>query len=504
MNTWVEIYQQRIDATQNDSIKDTRSALDAQLAEFEARVLDKRNEIGAFREQHNIISADTTRNRAPARLQTISEALARARQDKLAGAAELESLRQAAANGKPVSTERDARVIVDLESRVQDLRAQIRSYEERFTAAYETYDPSIKAARKQLEDVEATLRGKRSEAHVAVIDEAEKTVNSARVRVQKLEEELANYQGYATEFMGIYDEYESLNGELSELELQTQEIRNRIVEAEVANHNLFPRIDVLERAIAPDSPIRPHYTRDAMYGLTGSVVFAMFLAWFYSKLNDPRRFLTSQSTQQPSIYSYHTELMTPAAALPADETPRGTEALEHRKRRELSLVEVAALLATGRDEDRLLINLLLSGLTVDEIVGLKPDAVDLESNMINVTTGHVRTLPIAPTLTDVIGHLADEGGLFSTSDSILARIAQLPYTAGLADPSSLDADALRHTYICFLVRQGMKFDELQGIVGRLGANEMQQYGEMMPPMPGKHISEVTLIYPALDAKLLPR
>ena len=403
-----------------------------------------------------------------------------------------------------MSTERDERVIADLESRVQDLRAQIRAFEERFTDAYEAYDPSIKAARKQLEDVEATLRAKRSEAHLVVINEAEKTVNSARARVRVLEKEMADYQGYATEFMGIYDEHESLKGELSELELQTRETRNRIVEAEVANRNLFPRIEILERAIAPDSPIRPHYTRDATYGLIGSALFAMFMAWFYSKLNDPRRYLTSPSTQQPSIYSYHTELITPAAALPAGETHHRTEALEHRKRRELSLVEVEALLATCEDEDQLLITLLLSGLTVDEIVGLKPDGIDLESNVINVTTGHARTLPLAPKLRDVIGHLADEGGLFSVRASILAPIAQLSSTAGLADPSSLDADALRHTYICFLVRQGMKFDELQNIVGQLGANEMQQYGEMMLPMPGKHVGEVTLIYPALGTKLLPR
>ena len=60
------------------------------------------------------------------------------------------------------------------------------------------------------------------------------------------------------------------------------------------------------------------------------------------------------------------------------------------------------------------------------------------------------------------------------------RLAQAPYTAGLADPGSVDADALRHTYFCFLVRQGLKFDELQRIVGPLDAREMQRYGEMMP------------------------
>ena len=502
VNTWTEIYQQRLAATQNNSVEETRKALGTQLAEFQARIVEKRTEIGVFREKHDIVSDDTTRNRVPTHLQGISEALTQARQDYVEAVAELESLRRAVASGKIVTVERDERVIADLESRVQDLRAQIRDFDEQFTAAYEAYDPTIKAARKQLEEVEATLRAKRIEAQDIVIHEAEQAVNSTRVRVQVLKKEIGDYEGYATEFMGFHEQHESLKGELSELELQMQEIRNRIVETEVANRGLFPRIEVLEHAFTPDSPVRPDYTRDAIYGLAGSLVLAVLLSLFYSRLNDPRRYVTSESTQQPSIYSLHTELVSPATALPTSEVPSSTPALEHRRRRELSLVEVEALLTSSVHEDRLLIALLLSGLSVDEIVGLTPEAVDMERSVVRVTTGNERTLPLAAKLRDFIGHLADGDGLFATGESIHVRIAQLPYIAGLADPSTVDANALRHTYISFLVRQGMKFDELQRIVGRLDAQEMQQYGEMMPPMPGKSVDEVTLVYPALEVKLL--
>ena len=278
----------------------------------------------------------------------------------------------------------------------------------------------------------------------------------------------------------------------------------RIVEMEVANRNLFPRIKVLERAFTPSIPVRPDYSRDAMYGLAGSTLFGLLLLWFYSKLNDPRRYLASHSSQQPNIYSNHTELITPAAALTADQAPPATHALEHRGQRELSLVEVEALWAAAAPEDRLLIALLLSGMTFDEIANLRPDAFDWDRGLIDVKVDHARPLPIAPKLAELVGHFEADPGLFSGPHGIVARIAQLPYSAGLADPASVDTRALRHTYICFLVRQGVKFDELQRIVGGLDPNEMQQYSDMMPPMPGKQLEDVMLVYPALETKLLPQ
>ena len=169
-----------------------------------------------------------------------------------------------------------------------------------------------------------------------------------------------------------------------------------------------------------------------------------------------------------------------------------------------SLAEVEALWAASAPEDRLLIALLLSGMTFDEIANLKPDAVDGDRGLIDVKVDHVRSLPIAPKLAELVGYFEADPGLFSGTHAIVARIAQLPYSAGLADPASVDARALRHTYICFLVRQGVKFDALQRIVGGLDPHEMQQYSDMMPPMPGKQLEDVMLVYPALETKLLPR
>ncbi len=498
VNTWVAVYQDKLSQTQGANVERTKAALDTQLAEFETRIRDQRYEIDAFREEHDIVSLDSDQNRVPARLKGVSDALASAREDQTVAVAELESLRQAVAQGRLVSDSRDERVIADLEARVVDLRAQILDFDERFTSAYEAYDPSVTTAKKQLANIEEALIARREEAQQAVISEAEKTLNSARMRVRALKTEMAEYQGQATEFLGLYQEHESLQLELDELEQQTQKIRNEIVAAEVANRNLFPRVEVLEPAFTPTAPIRPQYLRDAAFGVAGSVLLALLAMWVYTRLKNPYRYAAGGVVQQPNILSYHTQILAPGGGeMPLTHDPAGVPALAHQSRRELSLVEVQAMFAVCEAGERLLLGLLLVGLTVDEIGQLTEDALDVEGERIHVGGAQARILPLPP----FIRRALDEAELNRTelfdAAAIPARLAQAPYTAGLADPGSVDADALRHTYLCFLVRQGLKFDELQRIVGPLDAREMQRYGEMMPPMPGKNAAEVTLVYPAL-------
>ncbi|MCZ6663688.1 MAG: hypothetical protein O7B81_00105 [Gammaproteobacteria bacterium] len=498
VNTWVAVYQDKLSQTQDATIERTKATLDTQLAEYEARIREQRSDIDTFREAHAIVSLDSDQNRAPARLKGVSDALTGARQEQTAAEAELESLRQALAEGRLVSASRDERVIADLEARVQDLRAQIRAFDERFTPAYEAYDPSVTAAKKQLADVEAALNAKRDEARQAVISEAAKTLNSARMQVRALDREMTEYQGQATEFMGLYQEHESLQRELSELEQQTQNIRNEIVEAEVANRNLFPRVAVLEPAFTPTMPIRPAYLLDAALGVGASVLLALIAMWVYTRLKNPYRYAAGGVIQQPNIFSYHTQILAPGGGETSlTHNPAGAPALAHQSQRELSLVEVQAMLAACDAGERLLLSLLLTGLTVDEIGQLTEDAFDLEANRIHIGGAQARVLSLPPFIRRALDEAELNRAELFDAAAIPGRLAQVPYTAGLADPGSVDANALRHTYLCFLVRQGLKFDELQRIVGPLDAGAMQQYGEMMPPMPGKNAADVTLVYPAL-------
>ena len=500
---WVGAYEEKLARTQAASVAESRTTLEGQLDEFESRIAAKRAETDAFREEHAIVSTETAHKSAPRRLQGVADALEVAREEQVTAVAELASLQQAVAAGRPVGREQDERVIANLESRAQDLREQIREFGDKYTPAYEALDPAITTAKKRLEEVEATLSAKRGEAYQAVMAEAEKNVHSTNARVRALQQDLAEYEGQATTFMSLHEEHQSLQSELSELELQAQAIRNQIVDTEISTRDLFPRVGVLERAILPSTPIRPLYTRDAIISVTGSLLVSVLLTWIYTQLKSPRRVHAARLHPQPNIYSYHTEVLAPGTPAAAFQPPSAdAPALQHRGLRELSQVEVDAMLAACAAEDRVLIGLLLSGLTAAEVAGLGASAIDRQRNLIMVDGVAARELPLAPKLAadlDQLGHSVDS---FADVDWIHARVAQAPFAAGLSDPASINAAVLRHTYVCFLVRQGVKFDQLPQLVGTLDAGELSRYGEIMPPMTGKGIAEVTPVYPALDLRQL--
>ena len=62
--------------------------------------------------------------------------------------------------------------------------------------------------------------------------------------------------------------------------------------------------------------------------------------------------------------------------------------------------------------------------------------------------------------------------------------------------SSLPA-ALRHTYVAFLVRQGIRFADLARLVGPIPPEELAAYGALAPTGPRVAIDAIERVLPAL-------
>jgi integrase len=205
--------------------------------------------------------------------------------------------------------------------------------------------------------------------------------------------------------------------------------------------------------------------------------------------NDPRR-LAGAATALPG----------PAQALLSLATTEPS--------RELTIGEVYALWNAATRNGRLAIAALFSGLTLDELTALSWRDVDLQTGHVRVPDGRLQLL--APPLTQELQDRASgqpptaavaatsTDAPLSTSD-LAGLIAAAAHDSGIDQAGYVDADALRHTYVCFLVRQGVRLSELDRIVGPLPPASFLFYRAVAPRGAAIPVAAVNRSFPAFSA-----
>ena len=177
--------------------------------------------------------------------------------------------------------------------------------------------------------------------------------------------------------------------------------------------------------------------------------------------------------------------------------------------RELTDAEMAALMRATSDDGHLILTGLLSGLSAEEIVALDWDQIDLDAGTIRVSGESARTLPLNDALRNLIAArralqpeaagtlLRSPSGGRLPPDDLRSLVMYAAYDAGLDDPDEVTPQALRHTYLVYLLRQGIRFADIGRIVGRLPPQELAAYMRYAPSQPRRPLEEIDLIPPAL-------
>ena len=83
-------------------------------------------------------------------------------------------------------------------------------------------------------------------------------------------------------------------------------------------------------------------------------------------------------------------------------------------------------------------------------------------------------------------------------DDLAAMLLFTAHDAGLTRPPEVTPGAVRHTYIGYLVRQGVRLNELPALVGPVPPGLLASYGAYSPPGSALPLDSVESIYPALD------
>lgn len=505
LQSWIDLYVAEKDARKASEGSSNREELAQQVTEIEQRLADQRARLEAFRTANDIVSLEREDNETAARLKGLNASLAKATERKAETEARVAAMRRDISAGKSVLRREDRAEIVALETRAREMQEQLREAEKGYTAAYIRLDPRLRASQESLQVLERKIADAKVRSQHEALAEAEQEMSGAAENVANLQRQLEASKAAAIGFAARFSEHKALVAELEQTEKLARAASARLLRAELADRSRLPRVVVVAPPSVPESHVRPHYTRDAAISIAIALTLGIAAIWL-------REFLRRSGAEAPMPQPLVQIAMpnggligtfgAPSPALPGA-APLALPATP-RLPRELSPAEATALWQAADAPGRLAVGALLSGLSAAETVALRWVDIDAAGASIQVPGNPPRTLPLTPALRDALAALGDphDGNVLVTptrqaldSADLVGIVAAAAHDAGIAVAAEVTPDALRHTYLAFLVRQGARFADLARIAGYLPPAMLMAYGPLSPPGPGRAIDDIALAYP---------
>ncbi len=503
INTWIDVYLDARAAEVRRLTSDTTRILEDELKGLGDKVDTARAELEAFRQKHDISSIGREENEALARLKGLTDSLNKASEDEVKARAKVDSIKSAISRGKAVVPDDEKGSLLELELRLQDLREKLSDLDKKFTREYINLHPEFKFIPEQIKELETIIKGKRQEGKAIVLTDAEVTYAAAQQTVREIRSQLNEHKHLASAFTTKFAKHDALQADLESLEKLYRETQERLVQLKTGYKERYPQVTVISRAYESRDPVRPDYSQDALIAIIGSLLLSLFSVWLFE-------YLTQKKEEQQSpvtVFGIHNYPSAGAELVNYSQTklgpvdPKINAALASPSYRELSSHQLRILLNASNLKGKQLISLLLSGLSVDEAATLQPDQIDLETATIAVTGKTPRTIPIGSSLKSLFER-SDGRPAWNPDDpglriDLSAAMVCAAVDSGLPEPQEITADAIRHSYIAYLVRQGLRLSDLEQITGYLEPSVISRYGAYSPPQPGRHIYEIELLHPAL-------
>jgi hypothetical protein len=138
---------------------------------------------------------------------------------------------------------------------------------------------------------------------------------------------------------------------------------------------------------------------------------------------------------------------------------------------------------------------------LEEIASLNKEAINNDSDLINIPGSSARDIPLNPVLKTFFSEtsfcLLDELNNPLTSEDLAAILHCSIVDVGLSASTEIDSTAIRLNYIIYLVMQGMRLSDLELVFGSIPPTELSSYSAYSPPFPGRPFKEINLSHPAL-------
>ena len=511
LNTVTEAYRNHIADSYKGLASTTYSEVSDELRTLEGEVAAKRDAINAFRNRYDIVSMEHKENDVLANIEGLSQTYTEANERLAKAQGHLQALRNSIAAGKAVIRAKDDPTLADLEQRTSVLREQWHDLQRRYTPGYLALDADAKSLQARLENLQDQLKSQHAASERAAFSEAQEDLAAAQAAVERLRKDIADNQKQAQEFATLLNEYKALREDLDHIEGMHRTVLDRLTKLQASERERAPRVELLEAATTSYEPWRPNYRLDAAISVAGSLVFGLFAAWFAD-------FIAGSSPVSPMILVQQSWAPALLGGAPVNEPrplpPPGLPQLQAPEPppRELTDAEVAALVAGASEEEvQVAVIPLLMGLSAQELVALRWDDVDLDAGVIHLAGESARTIPLPQPLRSVIvGRLRqqpdgvgtvlhDRHGGRVTIEEVGRLVFYAADDAGLDRSHEVTPDVLRYTYICFLLRQGIRPADLGRIVGHIPQNDLVVYMQRHSPTVRLPFEQIERLLPALRA-----
>ena len=497
LNAIFDVYRDHLAEGYLGSSGESMAQADDEVQKLEARVAAKRREIEASGRRHNIVSLERTENEILAQVRNLGTSLGAANERVATAEGRLRAISDAAAAGNAVVRARDDPTLANLEQRASQLREDLRDLDRDYTPNYLAKDPRVVTRRLRLAELERQITVQRETSKQAALLEAQQELASAQSAAARIQNQISAGRGEVAQFTARFNEYKSQQDELGELEATYRDAVSRRARLEASERARMPTTRVLEAAAGPQEPWRPLYWRDTGLCIGGSLVLALLSMWLVEMFNrsEPQPTLVMVQSHTAGLLNQAGPNMLPRQGPSDIFLEAAAPALLPQQRafpRELRQDEVAALVHATDDDGRLMLLLLLSGISVDEAVALHWSDVDLARGLIHVDGESARDVTLNNALRKLLAArpaasgpdlLIGHAGRPATRESIDAQILCAAHDAGIDGASSVTSDCLRHTYVSFLVRQGMRFADLTRMVGHLPSEVLAAYSALAPTGP---------------------
>jgi uncharacterized protein involved in exopolysaccharide biosynthesis len=492
INAWIDSYLKLRASFIADNTDKVTQELQDQLKRIELQVTDKRHEIDQFRLQHDILSTESSDNQAHSRLQGLNKALNDAMTEEVKTKAKLDSILDAISHNQVVVPEADGNTMAVLVQQAEKLRDHLAGLEAQYTKEYIQLNPKLRKVREQLVEIEIKISEKASSGKDYARQEAENNYAAARQAVQTIKKQMQEHKQLATDYTAQFSAHQALQQELLKLETLQQDTKQRLVDIDVKQREKYPQVDVVDWASLPDKPIRPNYVKESLLALGICLFLGLLTVLIIDYLNrepkiasapmslggihlhhQPHAMLDISEQQQRVIYE-------PLKSLPMAEKPR-----------ELSHEEVMILFEAADPSIKAIISLVMNGLSLAEILSLTSECLNIELLMIFIPGQRnlLMTAAVATSFRDlqIFDHWPNE-------DTIKTLLCCAAIDGGLSEPEQITVEALRFTYILFLICQGIKLVDLTKIIGSLPPSKLIELGKFSPAGSGVNLEQIVLDY----------
>ncbi len=522
VNLWAESYEtfraEEIEAASGRTIAEIQD----EQAQLNTRIEQARLELQTFRETHDIVSLERSENRSLSSLKGLNNSLNKAREKQIEAQARTAAIEEAIADGETVIPNEQKSQIAKLRLRVQRMQIRLNDLRQKYTQRYIDRDPVLKSLPGELSGMQQELRAALEIARQTVSDEAKQAVIAADASVAALENKLEEQQGKVQTFTQRFKEFKALEDSAARLDNLYAANEQRLAQIQVRNLKKYPPIQVVEWARVPSRPIYPDYDRDLMIALGSALLLALFSTWLVEYLSPKPeadsaapylgvRVIGGEAPQtlggQPAQDLLrrqsppHGQLASPTSA--PSTTPSGgpADSLPILPR-ELATAEVQSLLAVSDTMLSGYATLLLSGVSPYELPLLHAACFSDADRRLDIPGASARALSLVPACWDSLAdirHLMDDAQMALPIAEIDRQLLHAAQTAGLADSQGVDALALWHTYVVYLVRQGIDASSLGRRVGAIPQDVFGALKHFAPPDGNRPLGSIAFTYPALGA-----